>query len=85
MLYPCVMKVSCKLAKLLEVSDFLALLKEKGKPRLVTVDYEAKLQDAIKIMIEREFSQLPVEKDKNNWSNLFWISRKDPAFNERIN
>jgi predicted transcriptional regulator len=58
------MKVPRKLAKLLQVSDFLELLKEKGKPRLITVDYEAKLQDATKIMVEREFSQLPVEKGK---------------------
>lgn len=51
------------MAKLLEVNELLKLLKKKGKPQLVTVDYEATLQDAIKDMIENDFSQLPVKKD----------------------
>lgn len=55
----------CHLAKLLEVKTLLKLLKAKGKPKLVTVDFKDTVRSAIRLMIDNDFSQLPVTKKDN--------------------
>lgn len=50
--------------ELLEISKLLRYLKAKGKPELVTVDCGDTIESVVKIMIENDFSQLPImEKD----------------------
>jgi len=51
------------MAELLRIDEFLKLLKAKGKPDLVTVNFRDKTAHAINLMIENDFSQLPVKKD----------------------
>ncbi len=51
------------MAELLRIDKFLKLLKAKGKPDLVTINFGDKIDYAIKLMIRNDFSQLPVKKD----------------------
>jgi predicted transcriptional regulator len=51
------------MAELLRIDEFLKLLKAKGKPDLVTVNFGDKIDHAIKLMISNDYSQLPVKKD----------------------
>jgi CBS domain-containing protein len=53
----------CEMAELLRIDEFLKLLKAKGKPDLVTLNFGDKIDHAIKLMIGNAFSQLPVKKD----------------------
>ena len=53
----------CEMAELLRIDKFLKLLKAKGKPDLVTLNFGDKIDHAIKLMIGNDFSQLPVKKD----------------------
>lgn len=48
--------------QLLRVDKLIELLKSRGKPELATVDFDDKVERAIEIMIENDFSQLPVVK-----------------------
>jgi predicted transcriptional regulator len=50
------------LGKNLEISTFLDLLEEKGKAKLVTVDHNESVENAIRLMLKEEYSQLPVMK-----------------------
>ena len=53
------------MGKLLETRTFLDFLKAKGKPKLVTVNYDDSVGKAIRLMMENKYSQLPViKKDK---------------------
>ena len=53
------------MGKLLETRIFLDFLKTKGKPKLVTVNYDDNVGRAIRLMMENKYSQLPViKKDK---------------------
>ena len=53
------------LGKLLEIRTFLDLLKEKGKAKLATVNHNDSVENAIRLMLKKEYSQLPVmKKDK---------------------
>lgn len=51
------------MAELLKIDEFLNLLKATGKPDLITLSFGDKIDHAIKLMIENDFSQLPVKKD----------------------
>jgi len=53
------------LAKLLEIKTLLELLKANGKPKLVTIDFEETVENCLKLMMENDFSQLPVMKKGN--------------------
>ena len=48
------------LGKHLEIRAFLDLLKEKGKAKLVTVNHNESVEDAIRLMLKEDYSQLPV-------------------------
>ena len=48
--------------KLLETRTFLDLLKAKGKPKLLTINYDDSVGKAIRLMMENQYSQLPVIK-----------------------
>lgn len=54
-----------RLAKLLEIKTLLELLKSNHKPKLVTIDVEETVENCIKLMMENDFSQLPVMKKDN--------------------
>jgi hypothetical protein len=49
------------LGKLLEIKTFLDLLKE-GKAKLATVNHNDSIEKAIRLMLDNEYSQLPVVK-----------------------
>ena len=49
--------------KLLEIRTFLDLIKE-GKAKLVTANYDDTVEKAIRLMQEKEYSQLPVLKEE---------------------
>ena len=51
------------MAELLRIDELLKLLKAKGKPDLVTINFGYTVHHAVKLMIENDFSQLPVKKD----------------------
>ena len=50
------------MGKLLETRIFLDFLKAKGKPKLVTVNYDDSVEKAIRLMVENKYSQLPIIK-----------------------
>ena len=50
------------MGKLLETKTFLDFLKAKGKPKLVTANYDDSVGKAIRLMMENKYSQLPVIK-----------------------
>jgi hypothetical protein len=50
------------MGKLLETRIFLDFLKAKGKPKLVTINYDDSADKAIRLMVENKYSQLPVIK-----------------------
>ena len=51
--------------EMLTTRAFLDFLKAKGKPKLVTVNYDDSVGKAIRLMVENKYSQLPViKKDK---------------------
>jgi predicted transcriptional regulator len=50
------------LGKDFEIRKFLDLLEKKGKAKLVTVNHNESVENAIKIMLKEEYSQLPVMK-----------------------
>ena len=53
------------MSKLLEIKTFLAVLKDQGKPELTTVDHRSSIEEAIQLMMNNDYSQLPVvKKDK---------------------
>lgn len=51
------------MARLLRIDKLLKLLKAKGKPELVSIDFRDTVDHAIELMMDRDFSQLPVRKD----------------------
>lgn len=51
--------------KLLEIKTFLDLCRQQGKTKLVTIKYDDSLEKAVKLMLQKQYSQLPVvKKDK---------------------
>ena len=46
----------------MEIITFLDLLREKGKTKLVTVNHNESVENAIRLMLKQEYSQLPVMK-----------------------
>ena len=50
------------MGKLLEIKTLLELLKANDKPKLVTIDFQETVENGIKLMMENDFSQLPVMK-----------------------
>ena len=46
----------------MKISTLLDLLEEKGKATLVTVNHNESVENAIRIMLKEEYSQLPVMK-----------------------
>ena len=53
------------MSKLLEIKTFLAVLKNQGKPELTIVDHKNSIKEAVRLMIDNDYSQLPVvKKDK---------------------
>ena len=53
------------MGKILVTRAFLDFLKAKGKPKLMTVNYDKSVGKAIRLMVENKYSQLPViKKDK---------------------
>jgi cystathionine beta-synthase len=50
------------LEKDFEIGKFLDLLEAKGKSELVTVNHNESVENAIRIMLKEEYSQLPVMK-----------------------
>ena len=49
------------MGKLLDIQSFLELIRE-GKPELVTIDCNDSVDQAIELMLKKEYSQLPVMK-----------------------
>jgi predicted transcriptional regulator len=50
------------LKKHLEMRTFLDLLEDKGKAKLATVNHNESVENAIRLMLKKEYSQLPVMK-----------------------
>ena len=50
------------LAKLLEIKTLLELLNSNDKPELVTIQFGETVENCIKLMMENDYSQLPVVK-----------------------
>ena len=48
------------LVKHLEIRTFLGLLEEKRKAKLVTVDHSESVENAVRLMLKEDYSQLPV-------------------------
>lgn len=46
----------------MEIRAFLDLLEERGKTKLVTVNPNESVEDAIRLMLKEDYSQLPVMK-----------------------
>lgn len=46
----------------METKNFLDLLKEQGKAKLVTVNNDDSIEKAVKLMLDNEYSQLPIVK-----------------------
>jgi predicted transcriptional regulator len=53
--------VNC-LRKHLEIRTFLDLLEEKRKAKLVTINHNESVENAIRLMLKEDYSQLPVMK-----------------------
>jgi predicted transcriptional regulator len=69
------------MGKLLETRTFLDLLKAKGKPKLVTVNYDDTVGKAIRIMMENKYSQLPVMKKEKVVGVISYESVANILFN----
>jgi predicted transcriptional regulator len=67
--------------KLLETRIFLDFLKTKGKPKLVTVNYDDNVGKAIRLMIENKYSQLPVIKKEKVVGVVSYESVANTIFN----
>jgi predicted transcriptional regulator len=50
------------LLKHLKIRTFLGLLEEKRKDKLVTVDHNESVENAVRLMLKEDYSQLPVLK-----------------------
>jgi hypothetical protein len=46
----------------MNVEILLNYLRKEGKAQLLTIDYEKSIEDAIELMIQKEYSQIPVTK-----------------------
>jgi len=69
------------MGKLLEIRTFLALVKEQGEDRLVTVSPDAGIKETIGLMLEKEFSQLPVKKEDKTVGVISYESLAQRGFN----
>ena len=50
--------------KHLEIRTFLGLLMEKGKAKLTAVNHNESVENAIRLMLKEDYSQLPVMKEE---------------------
>jgi len=69
------------MGKLLETKTFLDFLKTKGKPKLVTVNYDDSIGKAIRLMLENKYSQLPVIKKERVVGAVSYESVANTLFN----
>ena len=69
------------MGKLLETRTFLDFLKTKGKPKLVTVNYDDIVGKAIRLMMENKYSQLPVIKKEKVVGIVSYESVANTIFN----
>ena len=69
------------MGKLLETRAFLDFLKAKGKPKLMTVNYDDSVDKAIRLMMENKYSQLPVTKKEK----VVGVVSYEPAANTIFN
>jgi predicted transcriptional regulator len=69
------------LGKHLEIKTFLAMLEENGKAKLVTVNHNEIVENAIGLMIKEEYSQLPVMKGDKAVGVISYESLAKTVFN----
>jgi predicted transcriptional regulator len=67
--------------KHMEIGTFLDLLKEKGKAKLVTVNHNEIVENAIKLMLKEDYSQLPVVKGDKAVGVMSYESLAKTVFN----
>jgi predicted transcriptional regulator len=60
---------------------FLDLLKEEGKPMLATVNHDESVENAIRLMLTEEYSQLPVMKGDKVVGVISYESLAKTVFN----
>lgn len=49
----------------MDAKRLLNFLRDKGKPELLTIDYDEKILTAIELMITNDYSQIPITKTEN--------------------
>ena len=65
----------------MKIGTFLDLLEEKGKAKLVTVNHNEIVENAIGLMLKEEYSQLPVMKGDKAVGVISYESLAKTVFN----